>query len=140
MGRQPSIERAPRLLRQESQVVIVSSDDDGEKSQHDESHFKHQSVQAPENAPTTKRQASSTEDVPRLLGQERALMIAQTFSEKDGQKTSKMKFHVKERCMAAAENAPMIRTPTSSSENPPRDPEAGIPRGIYKWGLRWGGW
>lgn len=130
MGRQPSVERTPRLLGQGSLASLHAKD--GQKSQRHEFLFEEPFVAAPKDAPMIRTPTPSIENVPRLLGQERALAIPRTYSEKDGQKSQEHKYDFEER-MAALNNAPIMRIEG-------QDPQAGIPRGIYKSGLKWGGW
>merc|ERR1719321_898216 len=125
-GYQPSIEHVPCLLGQECAVVIpsVSSEKEGLESRKQGFHFRERFIAATENAPMIRTPPPSAEDVPRVLRQGRALVTLRTYSKKDEWKSQK------------------IHTP-SSEDAPPlleRDAHAGIPRGTYKYGLRWGGW
>lgn len=196
MGHQAANEHATSLSGQ-----------DGQKSEKHGFHFRERFIASTENAPMIRTAMPSTEDVPRLLGQERALAIPRSEGQKDaalarltekGSSTYPEKQgweSPKEQCRKDAERLilKLRRIPTPSdddaegtkdaslmekasstysekdgsesqtiptlsskdaspsrdskrdpqaprSRSPSRDPQAGIPRGMYKWGLKWGGW
>lgn len=156
MGRQPSIEHAPHLLGEESPLGIPSISSD-KNAQNPGSRwkfkFKDPSKAVTEKAPMPRTQAPSVDDPPRLWGQECPLVeqmrrIRRTYADKDEAENDVCPFVEQMRRIRRA-NAEKD-SPTPSTEKAPQDPEprergppdrrAGIPRGIYKSGLRWGGW
>jgi len=135
----PSVDDMPCLLGQECPLVEQMRRNRRTYAEKDEA----------ENAPTpltekalqdhmARMQAPSVDDKPRLLGQECPLVeqmrrIRRTYAEKDEAENAPT---------SSTEKAPQDPEPgmTPSRERAPRDRRAGIPRGIYKSGLRWGGW
>merc|ERR1719359_1730641 len=91
-GHQPSIEDVPCLLGQKCAVVIpsISSEKEVLESQKQGFHFRGRFIAATENAPMIRPPPSSAEDVPRLLGQERALVIRRKSSKKDEWKSPRI--------------------------------------------------
>ena len=123
MGHQLSIENASHSMGQQSPEEI-HKDAQNPRSRLN-FHSEDQSNAVMENAPVARTQVPSRVDMPRLLGQEHALVARGAYSEKDGQRNQKQEFRVEEQSLAATENASMIRTPTPLTAKAPRDPEAG---------------
>lgn len=191
IGHQAAMEHATSLSEQEHTVVIpsISSAKDGQRG----FHFRERFIASTEDTPMIRTAMPSTEDVPRLLGQERALAISRSEGQKDAalarltEKGSSTYSEnqgwesPKEQCRKDAERLilKLRRIPTPSDDDAEgtkdaslmekasstysekdgresqriptpsikdaspllhQDPQAGIPRGMYKWGLKWGGW